>query len=145
MEKIETPKGRFDIHRIAKSAYRAGWRYESWAGQGCDGDSPSQVTSPDGKYCEVGDGVSRDTDSQLEFAFGSRFEEEWEENIQGWCWDVLYKLEDGGFNRLPDIEIEIEAAIAKAEAEKAQFNTEDGRCVLCEGWGCESCNHTGGY
>jgi hypothetical protein len=22
---------------------------------------------------------------------------------------------------------------------------DDGRCVRCEGWGCETCSHTGGY
>ena len=105
MEKIETPKARHDIHRIAKAAHAAGWRYESWSSQGCDGDSPSQVTSPDGKYCEVGDGVNRDSRRQLEFAFGSRFEEpEEEDTIQEWAWEILYKLEEDGFGRLEKLE-----------------------------------------
>lgn len=33
--------------------------------------------------------------------------------------------------------------VAKQQAfERA---TDDGRCLKCEGWGCETCDHTGGY
>ena len=38
-----------------------------------------------------------------------------------------------------------ELSLFVAQQEAFERATDDGRCLRCEGWGCDHCNHTGGY
>jgi hypothetical protein len=41
--------------------------------------------------------------------------------------------------------IDRELVIFIAQREAFDRATDDGRCLKCEGWGCDTCDHTGGY
>jgi len=44
-----------------------------------------------------------------------------------------------------DTTIDRELVLFMAQREAYDRATDDGRCLRCEGWGCETCDHTGGY
>ncbi len=44
-----------------------------------------------------------------------------------------------------DTTIDRELVLFLAQREAYDRATDDGRCLRCEGWGCETCQHTGGY
>ena len=44
-----------------------------------------------------------------------------------------------------DTTIDRELMLFLAQREAFERAEDDGRCLRCEGWGCDTCQHTGGY